>query len=286
LSSFTTAKDVRHVLTGHGKGIVCVDKSEDLQLLATGAMDRVVKLWNVTQGRNTATLVGHTGTVSSLRFMDQSQGYRILSAGQDRNMILWDSGRGACLRVYRGHESWIRQVEAWGRDLAVTASNDRTLRVWDLRVHNCVQKLAEHRGAVTCLQVADEQDAPVLFSGSTDATVKVWDLRGGGGRCTATLEGHSEAVTGLALQQQQVPLSSKSRSGGGGGGGGGGARKLVSVGEDKRVVEWDVRSGALVQSRMGHSDGISCVQVSRKGMIVTGSWDASVRLWEGTPMTI
>eukprot|EP00624_Nannochloropsis_granulata_P000466 evm.model.NODE_11768_length_1506_cov_13.709827.1 len=254
---------------------MCLDKSEGLEVLATGAMDRAVKLWNVTQGRNTATLVGHTGTVSSLRFMDESQGHRILSAGQDRNMILWDSVRGACLRVFRGHESWIRQVEAWGRDLAVTASNDRTLRLWDLRVHNCVQKMAEHKGAVTCLQAADEQDAPALFSGSTDATVKVWDMRAGGGRSVATLEGHSEAVTGLALQQQQqqqqAPLS-KSRSGGGGGGG---ARKLVSVGEDKRVVEWDVWSGALLQSRMGHSDGISCVQVSRKGMIVTGSWDAS-----------
>jgi len=283
LSSFTTAKDVRHILTGHAKGIVCLDKCEDLQLLATGAMDRAVKLWNVSQGRNTATLIGHTRTVNSLRFMDQSQGYRILSAGQDRTMILWDSGRGSCIRVFKGHESWIRQVEAWGRDLAVTASNDRTLRVWDLRVHNCVQKLAEHKGAVTCMQVSKEQDAPVVYSGSTDSTVKIWDLRGGGGRCTATLEGHAEAVTGLALESPMAAGIGKSKNGGG-------SKlvhqKLVSVGEDKRVVEWDTRTGALLQSRMGHSDGISCVQVSKYGVIVTGSWDASVRLWEGIQISV
>jgi len=265
LASFTTARDVRGVLTGHSRGIVSMDASEELQLLATGAMDRVIKLWNLTQSRNTATLVGHTGTVASVKLLDQAQAYRILSGSSDRTMALWDSGRGTCLRVFRGHESWVRQVEGWGRDLAVTASNDRSLRVWDLRVHNCVHKLSGHQGAVTCLQVSGEQDAPLLFSGSTDATVRVWDLRAGG-RCTAVLEGHSEAVTALALQQ--APGSDS-------------VRKLVSGGEDKRLVEWDARSGALLQSRMGHRDGISCLQVTRRNTVVTGSYDCSVRVWEG-----
>jgi WD40 repeat protein len=266
LASFTTARDVRGVLTGHARGIVSMDASEELQLLATGAMDRVIKLWNVTQGRNTATLVGHTGTVASVKLLEQAQAYRLLSGGSDRTMALWDTGRGTCLRVFRGHESWVRHVESWGRDLAVTASNDRSLRLWDLRVHNCVQKLSEHQGAVTCLQVSEEQDAPLLFSGSTDATVRVWDLRAGG-RCTAVLEGHSEAVMALALQQAP-----------------GGGRKLVSGGEDKRLVEWDARSGALLQSRMGHRDGISCLQVTQRNTVITGSFDCSVRIWEGCGM--
>lgn len=269
LASFTTARDVRGVLTGHDRGIVSMDASEELQLLATGAQDRVIKLWNVTQGRNTATLVGHTGTVASVKLLDQAHAYRLLSGSSDRTMALWDSGRGTCLRVFRGHESWVRHVASWGRDLAVTASNDRSLRLWDLRVHNCVQKLSEHQGAVTCLQVADEQElglgAPLLFSGSTDATVRAWDLRAGG-RCTAVLEGHAEAVTALALQQA------------------GGLHKLVSVGEDKRLVEWDARSGALLQSRMGHRDGISCLQVTRRNTVITGSYDCSVRIWEGCSM--
>lgn len=67
--------------------------------------------------------------------------------------------------------------------MAVTASNDRTVRVWDLRVDNSVQKLAEHKGPVTCLQVAmsDGGDAPLLFTGSTDGTIKVGRQAGGAG---------------------------------------------------------------------------------------------------------
>lgn len=90
----------------------------------------------------------------------------------------WDVVSGACVRVYRGHEGPIRCLQCWGRgDCAVTASSDRTLRVWDLRVDNSVHKLAEHRGAVTCLQLAQTGDAPLLFSGSTDGTVKVSEGR-------------------------------------------------------------------------------------------------------------
>eukprot|EP00952_Eustigmatos_sp_NYUAD-ZCMA_P001127 4975-Eustigmatos_ZCMA.PRE.1 len=83
------------------------------------------------------------------------------------------------------------------------------------------------------MEASGDYDAPLLFSGSTDATVRVWDLRGGG-RSMATLEGHVDAVTGVGLHMTQGVLS-----------------KLVSVGEDKRVVEWDARTGNILQSRMG-----------------------------------
>lgn len=210
-------------------------------------------------------------------------------------MIQWDPAHGTCLRVYRGHEGWIRGLSCWGKqgDMAVTASNDRTVRVWDLRVDNSVQKLAEHKGPVTCLQVAmsDGGDAPLLFTGSTDGTIKVgrqagggggepimtfrlaaclwwclvqvWDLRSGG-RCTASLQGHSDAVTCLGLQQT------------------GGVSKVVSAGEDRRLVEYDVRSGVVLQSRLGHRDGISALRVCGQSTLITGSWDHTVRLWPST----
>lgn len=222
LARFTMARNVRGVLTGHSKGVLSLDCSPELQLLVTGSMDKLLKLWNVTQGRNLATLVGHQHPVSCVRFIEQAQAYRVLSASHDRTMILWDASKGMCLRVYRGHESWIRCLESCGKDLAVTASNDRTIRVWDLRVHNCVHKLTDHKGSITCLQVLEDATAPLLFSGSTDGTVKVWDIRGGG-RCTASLEGHSEAVTCLELQASE------------------GQQKVVSAGEDRRLIEYDIR---------------------------------------------
>jgi len=222
LARFTSSRNVRGVLTGHSKGISSMDSSPELQLLVTGSMDKLLKLWSVTQGRNLATLVGHQHAVSCVRFIEQTQAYRVLSASYDRTMILWDASKGMCLRVYRGHEGWIRCLESCGKDVAVTASNDRTIRVWDLRVHNCVHKLTDHKGSITCLQVLEDATAPILFSGSTDGAVKVWDIRGGG-RCTASLEGHAEAVTCLELQSSE------------------GQQKVVSTGEDRRLIEYDVR---------------------------------------------
>lgn len=58
--------------------------------------------------------------------------------------------------------------------------------------------------------------------------------------------------------------------------------KVISAGEDRRLVEYDVRSGVVLQSRLGHRDGISALKVCGPHTLITGSWDHTVRLWPST----
>jgi WD40 repeat protein len=78
-------------------------------------------------------------------------------------------------------------VTADGRT-AVSGSDDRTVRVWDLPGGRCTAVLEGHTGWVR--SVAVTADGRTAVSGSDDRTVRVWDLPGG--RCTASYAEESE----------------------------------------------------------------------------------------------
>ena len=70
---------------------------------------------------------------------------------------------------------------------AVSASEDQTLKVWDLDSGRELRTLTGHTGSVTAVAVTPDGQRAVSASG--DETLKVWDLDSG--RELRTLTGHS-----------------------------------------------------------------------------------------------
>ena len=69
---------------------------------------------------------------------------------------------------------------------AVSGSDDRTLKVWDLEQGALLATLEGHGDGVWAVAVTP--DGRRAVSGSDDRTLKVWDLEQGA--LLATLEGH------------------------------------------------------------------------------------------------
>jgi hypothetical protein len=84
----------------------------------------------------------------------------------------------ACLRTLQGHSECVTSVSVTpdGRR-AVSGSDDKTLRVWDLESGQCLRTLAGHSGVVTSVSVTP--DGRRAVSGSYDGTLRVWDLESG-----------------------------------------------------------------------------------------------------------
>jgi hypothetical protein len=125
-------------------------------------------------------------------------------------------------RVERAHRELIGKRAGLRRTAegrrAVSASNDKTLKVWDLETGHAVATLEGHSGVVRgCAVTADGRRA---VSASSDGTLKVWDLETG--HAVATLEGHSDIVWSCAVTAD--------------------GRRAVSASEDKTLKVWDLET--------------------------------------------
>ena len=88
----------RHELPRGKEVVVRSVWSPDGKWLATGATDKLVRVWNVASGKIEHELAGHTGTIGSLAW--SPDGTRLASAAEDKTVRLWDPLTGKLVANY------------------------------------------------------------------------------------------------------------------------------------------------------------------------------------------
>jgi WD40 repeat protein len=164
----------------------------------------------------------------------------------------------ALLRTLAGHSGGVKGValSADGR-LAISASADHTLKVWDVESGRELRTLAGHTDQVR--GVALTVDGRLAVSASSDKTLKVWDVESG--RELRTLVGHSEEVHDAALSAD--------------------GRLAISASWDKTLKIWDVESGRELRTLAGHSELLRSVALSADGRwAVSASADRTLKVWD------
>ena len=80
--------EVAPLPSGHAGSVDAVAVSPDGKLIASGATDRLIKLWDRATGLEVQTLAGHTLGVASLAWAPD--GKTLVSSGLDRTIRVWD----------------------------------------------------------------------------------------------------------------------------------------------------------------------------------------------------
>lgn len=118
----------------------------------------------------------HGAPVEALLFL--SKGTRLLSAGHDKTIRLWDLETHHELKKYEGHTNSIRGLALTPDEkYFLSASYDGTARLWEIESGKQVRTFNGHKGEVTC--VACSPDGQSVLTGGGDGTVRLWELATG-----------------------------------------------------------------------------------------------------------
>lgn len=227
---------------------------KDRQLLLSGGLTMInsdfsdARVWNLRTGQLYHTLQGHSSTIRCLKIRDSKTA---VTGSRDASLRIWDIEHGRLKHLCLGHHSSVRCLDVRG-DLVVSGSYDGTARLWQIETGECLFVCRGHQSQIYAVAFDDTR----IVTGSLDSTIKVWSIAEGG-KCIATLHGHTTLVGHLQLLPDL----------------------LISGGSDGCLRFWNLTTFECKHRISAHDNSVTCLQVDGKHVLSGGS-DGSVKLFD------
>jgi WD40 repeat protein len=158
------------------------------------------------------------------------------------------------------HEQFINSaVFSPDGSLVLTASDDRTARLWNVQTRMRVHELKGHAGPVN--RAVFSADGALVLTVSDDRTARLWDVRTGTPVGEPFRDGHSRPILTGAFSAD--------------------AGRIVTGSEDNLAIVWSVPDRSPVAILGGHTAAITAVAFSADdARVFTASRDSTVKVWD------
>jgi U3 small nucleolar RNA-associated protein 13 len=180
----------------HEKDINALDVHHGGALFASASQDKTVKIWSL-DGEVQGILRGHRRGVWSVSFAP------------------------AHTPAIAGEDGLVAAASAGARGVVLSASGDKTIKLWSLADYSCIRTFEGHANTVLKVvwlpppaassfseDTSSSKRAPLFASAGGDGLVKVWDATSGEAACT--LDNHDDRVWALATDPSRGTLASGS----------------------------------------------------------------------------
>ncbi|KAA8899403.1 WD40-repeat-containing domain protein [Sphaerosporella brunnea] len=237
----------------HSDTITCLDFDVPFGTMVTAALDDTVGVWDLNSGKCLGMLEGHHASVRCLQVEDNI----VATGSADASIKLWDLSKAESYR----YQTTADDEEKGSKHIAPSMAECHILT------------LDSHIDEVTALYFQGD----MLVSGSEDKTLRQWDLEKG--RCVQTLD-----VLWAAAQSSMDEGKWRTPGGRTANGDFVGALQCFDAAlacgtADGMVRLWDLRSGQVHRSLVGHTGPVTALQFDDVHL-VTGSLDRSIRIWD------
>ncbi|MFF5173291.1 DUF4062 domain-containing protein [Micromonospora sp. NPDC000089] len=240
---------------GHAEAVRACATAPSSDLMLSASADGTVRLWETGGGAAGSRTLSHDR--QALACAAASDGAFVVSA-EGTSVVLRDVADPYRRRVFDGHRRRVHAVAvAADGTRVVSASHDRTVRLWDAQTGSVHRVLVGHDSLVNACAISP--DGGSVASGSHDRTVRIWDA--GTGRVRAVLRGHDGPVRACAIAPDGA--------------------WLVSAADDRTLRIWDVESGAPSQVLRGHESAVAGCAIAPDGTwLASCGADGTIRVWD------
>ncbi|KAF1813578.1 WD40 repeat-like protein [Eremomyces bilateralis CBS 781.70] len=253
----------------------------DSRYLITCSKDRTVKVWNRKNLPTTHPNFPRPTANVSAKFAERVISLAAEYERQQLSQVMYSEAPSLkpyeLLMTLHGHTAAVNAIQILDGEI-VSASGDRTVKIWDVRSGRCVKTIPGHIKGIACVQF----DGRRIVSGSSDETVRIFDRVTGAE--VACLKGHTNLVRTVQARFGDLPgaedeLEAEARqidqqyfS----------AKRLGQLEEVSREVMRARNSGSRDPSRI-FAYGAKLPPGgggSRWARIVSGSYDETVIIWK------
>jgi hypothetical protein len=179
----------------HADSVLALKLSADGQVLITGGADKLINLWDRTEGKLTATLEGHAAQVTAVAI--SPDGTHLASGSADKEARVWDLKTKEKTEGIPAHPAGVVALAWLDNEKLLTACEDGHVRLAAAGKERRFERTfpAAPEG-LYCFAVSS--DGKSVYGGTHDGDVHVWSAPDGAVQKKLTMPAAHQAPTAVA----------------------------------------------------------------------------------------
>ncbi|PIK33316.1 putative WD repeat-containing protein on Y chromosome [Apostichopus japonicus] len=248
------------------KGVKSFDYSKEKNMIVTGGMDRLIRIWNpYVPSKPTGMLRGHNAPIFSL-FIAADEN-RVYSLSQDKTIKVWDIKDQVCMLTVRPKAHKIRgdlhsSLYNNMSKVFVIATDLMAMITHKAKANGHAEIVLTHNEAV---RVARYNPAfKHIISASDGSVVKLWDYETGNPVFEFTQAHNDSAITTMTFDSS--------------------GRRLITGGRDGKLKIWNYNNGHCLKN-LEKEEGcdevtdVTYVEMNKNRYIISVGWDRHINIF-------